>query len=304
MKRELTYIIQETDGTAAPLTVQSFLKSRGYSHAVIVSLKKTPEGILKNGVWARAHDPLLPGDCLQVRIVEDSSSDHIVPRPLPFPVVYEDEDLLVVNKPADMPIHPSQGNCENTLANAAAWYFKEKGESFVYRCINRLDRDTTGLLILARHAYSAALLSRMVSARQIKREYLAVVRGTPDVSGIIDAPIGRKEGSTIERRVDFEHGEPARTHYELLYSEGGYSLVRLRLDTGRTHQIRVHMKYLGHPLPGDFLYCPDYTKIKRQALHSCRLSFLHPVTGHPLSLTAPLPDDMRSFFPSVSLNTL
>src|SRR5699024_6205649 len=191
----------------------SFLKSRGYSHAVIVSLKKTPEGILKNGVWARAHDPLLPGDCLQVRIVEDSSSDHIVPRPLPFPVVYEDEDLLVVNKPADMPIHPSQGNYENTLANAAAWYFKEKGESFVYRCINRLDRDTTGLLILARHAYSAALLSRMVSARQIKREYLAVVRGTPDVSGIIDAPIGRKEGSTIERRVDFEHGEPARTHY-------------------------------------------------------------------------------------------
>ena len=281
MKRELTYIIQETDGTAAPLTVQSFLKSRGYSHAVIVSLKKTPEGILKNGVWARAHDPLLPGDCLQVRIVEDSSSDHIVPRPLPFPVVYEDEDLLVVNKPADMPIHPSQGNYENTLANAAAWYFKEKGESFVYRCINRLDRDTTGLLILARHAYSAALLSRMVSARQIKREYLA-----------------------IERRVDFEHGEPARTHYELLYSEGGYSLVRLRLDTGRTHQIRVHMKYLGHPLPGDFLYCPDYTKIKRQALHSCRLSFLHPVTGHPLSFTAPLPDDMRSFFPSVSLNTL
>ena len=132
MKRELTYIIQETDGTAAPLTVQSFLKSRGYSHAVIVSLKKTPEGILKNGVWARAHDPLLPGDCLQVRIVEDSSSDHIVPRPLPFPVVYEDEDLLVVNKPADMPIHPSQGNYENTLANAAAWYFKEKGESFVY----------------------------------------------------------------------------------------------------------------------------------------------------------------------------
>lgn len=251
MKRELTYIIQETDGYGCAAYRPKLSEKQGIFSCCHRLPQKNSGGNSKKRCLGTSTRSTPAGDCLR----EDCrrrSSDHIVPRPLPFPVVYEDEDLLVVNKPADMPIHPSQGNYENTLANAAAWYFKEKGESFVYRCINRLDRDTTGLLILARHAYSAALLSRMVSARQIKREYLAVVRGTPDVSGIIDAPIGRKEGSTIERRVDFEHGEPARTHYELLYSEGGYSLVRLRLDTGRTHQIRVHMKYLGHPLPGDF----------------------------------------------------
>ena len=158
---------------------------------------------MKNGVWARVHDTPLPGDRLLVRLAEEKTSDHIVPRPLPFPVIYEDEDLLIVNKPANMPIHPSQGNYENTLANAAAWYFCQKGESFVYRCINRLDRDTTGLLILAKHTYSAALLSRMVTVRKIHREYLAVTKGVPDVSGIADAPIGRKDGSTIERQIDF-----------------------------------------------------------------------------------------------------
>ena len=304
MTRELTYSIGPECRDASPFTIQKFLKQHGYSHSVIVSLKKTPDGILKNGIWARVQDVLLPGDQLRIRIVEHAPSDHIVPRPLPFPIVYEDEDLIVVNKPADMPIHPSQGNYENTLANAAAWYFQEKGESFVYRCINRLDRDTTGLLILAKHAYSAARLSQMVSCRQIRREYLAVVKGTPDPSGVIDAPIGRKDGSTIERQVDLDHGEPARTHYELLSSWDGYSLVRLRLDTGRTHQIRVHMNYIGHPLPGDFLYCPDYTKIKRQALHSYRLAFSHPVTGISLVFTAPLPDDMRAFFPSASLDNL
>ena len=126
MSRELTYLITEENIGTSPLTIHGFLKGRGYSHAVLVSLKKTPEGILKNGVWARVHDTLSPGDRLLVRLVEEKTSDHIVPRPLPFPVIYEDEDLLIVNKPADMPIHPSQGNYENTLANAAAWYFCQK----------------------------------------------------------------------------------------------------------------------------------------------------------------------------------
>ena len=183
-------------------------------------------------------------------------------------------------------------------------YRRERGLTLSYRCINRLDRDTTGLLILAKHAYSAALLSRMVTDRKIHREYLAVTKGVPDVSGIVDAPIGRKDGSTIERQIDFVHGETARTHYELLTSEDGYSLVRIWLDTGRTHQIRVHMKYLGYPLPGDFLYCPDYTKIRRQALHSYRLSFLHPISQKPLSFTASLPDDMRAFFSASTLEQL
>lgn len=299
MVRTLSYLLTERDiseNLSAPLTIHGFLKSRGYSHSVIVSLKKTENGILKNGEWARTSDFLVPSDLLTVRIEENESSEHILPSPLPFPVVYEDEDLVVVSKPSGMPIHPSQGNYDNTLANAAAFYYRQKGESFVYRCINRLDRDTTGLLILAKHAYSASLLSRMVASRKICREYLAVVKGRTDDSGMIDAPIGRKEGSTIERQVDFQNGEYARTHYRLLRYENGYSLVSLKLDTGRTHQIRVHMKYIGHPLPGDFLYCPDYEKIKRQALHSCRLTFSHPVTEKLMDFTAPLPDDMASFF--------
>lgn len=300
MIREFTYHITEQDIQKAPsgalLTIQGFLKSLGYSHSVIVSLKRTPQGIVKNGVWARTGDVLHASDTLQIRIEETLSSANIVPIPLPFPVVYEDADLLVINKPSGMPIHPSQGNYDNTLANAAAYYYQQKKEPFIYRCINRLDRDTTGLLILAKHSYSASLLSRMVANRDIHREYLAVVKGKTELSGVVEAPIGRKEGSTIERQVDFEHGDYARTIYRRLYCEGGYSLLSLSLDTGRTHQIRVHMNYIGHPLPGDFLYCPDYTKIRRQALHSYRLSFLHPITKEALSFTAPLPDDMRAFF--------
>ena len=300
MIREFTYHITEQDIQKAPsgalLTIQGFLKSLGYSHSVIVSLKRTPQGIVKNGVWARTGDVLHASDTLQIRIEETLSSANIVPIPLPFPVVYEDADLLVINKPSGMPIHPSQGNYDNTLANAAAYYYQQKKEPFIYRCINRLDRDTTGLLILAKHSYSASLLSRMMANRDIHREYLAVVKGKTELSGVVEAPIGRKEGSTIERQVDFEHGDYARTIYRRLYCEGGYSLLSLSLDTGRTHQIRVHMNYIGHPLPGDFLYCPDYTKIRRQALHSYRLSFLHPITKEALSFTAPLPDDMRAFF--------
>lgn len=298
--REFQYTITDQDvqvlPDGVPLTIHGFLKSRGYSHSVIVSLKRTVSGILKNGIWARTSDTLLPSDILTIHLEERESSENIVPCKLPFPVVYEDQDLLVINKPAGMPIHPSQGNYDNTLANAAAYYFYQKQEPFIYRCINRLDRDTTGLLILARHAYSASLLSDMVAKREIHREYLAVVKGKTKESGVIEAPIGRKEGSTIERQVDFQNGEYARTLYHRLKYENGFSLLSLVLDTGRTHQIRVHMSYIGHPLPGDFLYCPDYTKIKRQALHSYRLSFPHPVTGQPLQFTAPLPDDMRCFF--------
>lgn len=296
MSRELTYLITEENIGTSPLTIHGFLKGRGYSHAVLVSLKKTPEGILKNGVWARVHDTLSPGDRLLVRLVEEKTSDHIVPRPLPFPVIYEDEDLLIVNKPADMPIHPSQGNYENTLANAAAWYFCQKGESFVYRCINRLDRDTTGVLVLAKNPLSGALLSAQMKQRQIRRTYLALTDGIPPERGTISAPVARMDASVITREVDFERGEAAVTHFERLAVSNGYALVELHLDTGRTHQIRVHMKYIGCPLPGDFLYHPVFDRIGRQALHSFQLEFAHPITGEPMCFLAPVPEDFRRAF--------
>ena len=289
-KRTLQYRITKSDTYS---NIHELLKAHGYSSTVIRRLKETENGIQRNGVWARVYEPLASGDTVTILLTEEASSENIVPTPLPLDIVYEDEDLLIINKPAGMPIHPSQGNYDNTLANACAYYFQQKGEPFTYRCINRLDRDTTGLLILARHAYSASLLSSMVAKREIHREYLALAAGLVPDSGVIEAPIARVDGSTIEREVNFETGEFARTHYRRLEYKNGYSLVSLKLDTGRTHQIRVHMKYIGHPLPGDFLYNPDYSMIRRQALHSYRLTFTHPITGKELQFTAPLPDDMK-----------
>lgn len=289
-KRTFQYTITESDTYK---NIHEFLKAHGYSSTVIRHLKETENGIQKNNVWARVYEPLTSGDRVTILLTEEASSDNIVPTPLPLNIIYEDEDLLVINKSAGMPIHPSQGNYDNTLANACAYYFQQKGEPFTYRCINRLDRDTTGLFILARHAYSASLLSSMIAKREIHREYLALATGFVPDSGVIEAPIARVTGSTIEREVNFETGEFARTHYRRLEYKNGYSLVSLKLDTGRTHQIRVHMKYIGHPLPGDFLYNPDYSVIHRQALHSYRLTFTHPITGKELQFTAPLPEDMK-----------
>lgn len=275
-------------------TLLSFLKSKKYSSQIMSHLKRTENGILLNGQWGRVRDLLYEGDELTIQLIEDASSENIVPNNLPLNIVYEDEDILVVNKEANTPIHPSQGNYYNTLANAVAYYYQQKGEYFTYRCINRLDRDTTGLLIIAKHMYSASLLSDMVSNREIHREYVAIATGKVPEKGTIIAPVGRVDGSTIERHVDEAQGDYACTHYKRLAYNNGYSLVSLKLETGRTHQIRVHMKHIGYPLPGDFLYNPDYSVIKRQALHSHKLSFKHPISGKMLGFVADLPEDMKS----------
>lgn len=291
MIRKIIYTIPtEYDGSC----LLSFLKDKKYSSQVITHLKRTENGIMLNGIWGRVRDLLHTGDTLEISIVETTGSENIVPSALPLDIVYEDDDFMVINKPANMPIHPSQGNYDNTLANAIAYHYAQKGIPFTYRCINRLDRDTTGLLILAKHMYSASLLSDMVQNRDIHREYLAIATGIVPSEGIIEAPIGRVDGSTIERQIDMENGDYACTHYKRLLYNKGYSLVSLKLATGRTHQIRVHMKHIGHPLPGDFLYNPDYSVIHRQALHSYRLQFSHPITNEKMEFIAPLPEDMNS----------
>ncbi|HBA62302.1 MAG TPA: RluA family pseudouridine synthase [Lachnospiraceae bacterium] len=292
MKRIFYYTIPaEFDGK--PLLY--FLKAKKYSQPIITHLKRTFNGLLLNGSWAHAWDVLHTGDYLTVQLVENASSENIVPVPMDLAIVYEDEDLLVINKAAGVAIHPSQGHYSNTLANALAYHYGSQGEAFTYRCINRLDRDTTGLLIVAKHMYSASLLSQMAADHQLGRTYLAIASGEIPEEGMIDAPIARVNGSTIERCVDEERGEPARTYFKKISYKDGYSLVQLRLETGRTHQIRVHMKHIGHPLPGDFLYNPDYTRIHRQALHSFKLSFRHPITEEPMSFQAPIPEDMKAF---------
>ncbi len=277
--------------------IGDFLREKGYSRHLLRQLKETEDGLLRNSQPTFTTVALKAGDRIRVRLLEKAEgSEAIMPAPLPFEIVYEDEDLLVVNKPADMPIHPSFQNHGNTLADALTWHYQQHGEDFVYRCINRLDRDTTGLLIVAKHLLSASILSDMVGKREIHREYLAIVKGIPPENGTISAPIGRKKGSAILREVNFETGEPAVTHFARLEIRNGLSLVSLKLETGRTHQIRVHMSYIGCPLIGDYLYYPECSRISRQALHSHHLSFLHPITGKALSFTAPLPEDMKKAF--------
>ena len=297
MNRTLTYSITEAE---QGLPISNYLKHQGYSSRSLVKLKKMPESILVNGKWEYMNYPLQAGDTLTIQIRENTSSEKIPPVDLPLHIVYEDEDLMVVNKPPGMPIHPSMNNYENSLGNALAWYFAKQNKPFIFRCINRLDQDTSGLTVIAKHVVSAGMLSAMVAAKgkpssAFTREYLALVRGnvTP-ASGTISAPISRKEGSILERMVDFEQGEHAVTHYQVLTEKNGYSLLSLQLETGRTHQIRVHMKYLGYPLIGDYLYNPDMEVISRQALHSYRLSFVHPITRKRMVFTAPLPDDMAN----------
>ena len=294
MNRIFEYTITDEN---LPCTVGDFLKQKGFSRQIIIQLKKTSQGILVNNQWAYVRTPLRTNDILTLRLLEEAPSENIVPVSLPLDIIYEDEDILLINKPADMPVHPSINNYDNTLANGIAHYYKMQGETFVFRCINRLDRDTTGLLIIAKNALSASILSNQMKKREIHRTYLAVVSGNPKKdTDTITAPIARKENSAIERCIDFQNGEQAVTHYQVITSREDYSLLKLSLETGRTHQIRVHMKYIGNPLLGDYLYNPDFSKIQRVALHSYRLNFIHPITEKTMDFSIPLPEDMANLF--------
>ena len=282
MQRKITYYV---DKIKPGQKISGFLKEKGYSEQNLVNLKKNLKSIEVNDTYVYQNYVLQQGDILNVYIRETESSRQIIPVELPIDIVYEDEDLLVVNKPAGMPIHPSRNNPDNSLGNALAWYYKQKQQAFVFRCINRLDRDTSGLTIVAKHMVSGAILAQMVAAKSrdglqaqgIHREYLAIVEGNVEpAEGVINAPIARKESRCLERVVDYEKGDRAITHYQKLKtwknarSNKKMSLVALQLETGRTHQIRVHMAYLGHPLIGDFLYNPAYADQPVGSSGTCR----------------------------------
>lgn len=294
MKRIITYTISQEDHG---ISILSFLRKNGFSKHILTTMKRAEHAILLNGHPAFGRTPIKEHDVLRILVPEENDSqESIIPVNIPLHILYEDEDILVLNKPANMPVHPSAGNYENTLANGVSWYYKQQNEPFVYRCINRLDRDTTGVLVLAKNPLSGALLSAQMKQRKIRRTYLALTDGIPPEKGTISAPIARTHDSVITREVNFEHGETAVTHFERLAVNNGYSLVELHLDTGRTHQIRVHMKYISCPLPGDFLYHPVFDRISRQALHSFQLEFTHPITGKAMRFLAPVPDDFRMAF--------
>lgn len=299
VNRFLQYHIEEP---YIGMTIGQFLKDQGYSNPILVHLKKTSEGILLNGVWAYVNQKLSQGDILSIQMIEETPSEHIPPTPIDLEafqeiIVYEDDDILLIDKPAGLPVHPSLGHYEDTLANYCAYYFGQKPAlgAFVFRCVNRLDRDTSGLVLIAKNMLSSAILSTSQHRHDIKRTYLAIATGQTPKEGTINAPIARKENSIIERCVNFNTGETAVTHYEQLaclpIDDTCFSLLKIQLETGRTHQIRVHMQHIGHPLPGDFLYQPDMRYIQRQALHSYILEFTHPITKQVLSFKKRPPKD-------------
>lgn len=297
MKRTLEYIITEEFHNHS---IQDFLHSKEFCHQTIVYLKQTTNGILLNGEWVHINHLLKENDMLTLSWLEPHKETNIEAIAMPLDIIYEDEDIIIINKASNVPIHPSMGNHNNTLANGIMYYFNQKDEDFTYRCMNRLDRDTTGLTIIAKNCQSAGILSRSIQKREVHRTYLAICEGLVEESGTINAPIARKNDSTIERCIDFEKGETAITHFQRIdyNNKKNLSLVKLQLETGRTHQIRVHMKHIKHPLIGDFLYNPNLTDIKRQALHSYSLEFEHPITKKKLYLTASLPEDMQKLFAS------
>lgn len=267
-------------------TMQSFLRQHcGLSWRMVVKLKRVEGGMTADGVPLRSIDRLRAGQTVRVQMPEDAV--RIEGADMPLSVVYEDEHLLVIDKPPYLAVHPSAGKPEPTLANAVVGYFERKGTPLSFRPVNRLDRNTSGLLLAAKSPHVAYAL-----AQKPQKEYLAVVLGALTGSGTVDQPIRVKEGCCITREVG-EGGKPSVTHWESLGTDGEISLVRLVLETGRTHQIRVHMAWLGYPLAGDTMYGTDETYLPRHGLHCAHMTLIHTVTGEPMAFAAPLPEDMR-----------
>ena len=264
-----------------------FLKSRcGLSTRMITRLKREKDGIMMNGKILRTVDPVEAGAELLIHLPQEENS-FLEPVEGELDILFEDSHLLVINKPPFMPVHPVKQHRTDTLANRVAWYAAQKGEPFIFRAHNRLDRNTSGLVLIAKDKYSVFKLHKAVH-----KTYFALVHGRLEGSGTVREPIGLHEDSKIVRRVT-EGGSPAVTHYNSIFSGDDYSFISLVLETGRTHQIRCHMSYLGHPLLGDDLYGGTLELINRQALHCGGMIFVHPVTGEKISLKAPIPPDMQ-----------
>ena len=321
-------------------TVEAFLREEGYTKKLLSSLKRMQyeengvirHGIEKNGKWVFTVDRLSIGDHLRISILETEEEPSAPDFPLPLEMVYEDQDILLLNKPAGIPCHPSPGHFDGTLAGAIVYHYEkeENNRPFVCRLIHRLDLDTSGILLVAKNQFSASFLNEEMQKGQIRRRYTAFCIGNPyqRVSQMaeegrlprgvsfgkekirIHAPIARTARAEMRRTVDFEIGQDAITNILSIQflPEINCSLLSLELETGRTHQIRVHLAYIACPLLGDFFYGTEENaevhrngngetsvpSIERQALHSSSIRFIHPVKKKEMHFSIPLPADMQT----------
>lgn len=259
------------------------------------------KGILYNGKPTFLKRNVKKGHIVRVA-AEVSSHMALQPEPIPFEILYEDEDILLVNKPAGINVHPVQPGQSGTLANGIAWHWKEAGVSLPVRPVHRLDRDTSGILIVAKSAFAHQHLDRQLRERQLARTYVALTDGEVKEDGsILNFPIGKDPRNPAKRKVR-QDGDPAVTHFQVIERFPAVSLLELSLETGRTHQIRVHLAHIGCPVLGDRQYGHASSLINRQALHASRLSFVHPRTGDPMEFTAPLAADMQALIDNLKQN--
>lgn len=280
----MKYII---DCTSQNITIKDFLRKNHISSNLIKRLKKLPNGILVNGSHQNVTYKLAQNDVLEINIddFDEDTNTYLEPKNIPIDIIYEDENITVVNKPSGMPTHESLNNRGNSLANALLYRYQNK--PYVFRATNRLDKDTSGVVITANNRLYASYLSKKIKDGQVKKQYIAIVTGEILNDGEIDAPIDRI-GESIIKRVVRENGEASLTRYKVLKSSPSATVLLVTPVTGRTHQIRVHMAYIGHPIIGDKLYGGDSVLMPRQALHCLSMS----IEGEG-EYYAPLANDMR-----------
>jgi 23S rRNA pseudouridine1911/1915/1917 synthase len=298
----------EEDGWILKTILQ---KRMHVSRSLLSRLKQTEQGIMLNGERVYISVRVAVGDRVEVRMEQEESTD-ILPQNIPLDIIHEDEHLLIVNKPAGMIVHPTHGHYMNTIANAVVYYWQQSGQNVRFRPVHRLDQETSGVLAIAKNPYVHQWISEQMIARQTKKEYIAFVHGRVLADkGTIDAPIDRNPESP-HLRIVIDTGYPSVTHYEVVQRYAEITQVRLWLDTGRTHQIRVHMKSIGHPLVGDKLYLTDESgaalqlshsslTMDRHALHAEKLGFVHPSTKQWIEFTAELPEDMVCFLKKMNI---
>lgn len=276
------------------INLKELLKSHFQISDRLLAKLKNAQKIFINGEKVSVRASLKTGDLVEVNLDFLENNSNIVPTKMELDILFEDETMLIINKPAGVPVHPSMDHFEDSLSNGIRFYFDEIGLKRKTRPVNRLDKDTTGIVIFAKNEYVQECLVKQMKKNTFVKEYIAVCSGSFDCkAGTIDAPIARKEDSIIERCVS-EAGDKAVTHYEVLKNVNNYSVVKCILETGRTHQIRVHLAHIGHPLLGDTLYGTSSPLIHRQALHAYKVKFIHPISLKSIELTAKIPNDIEN----------